>query len=181
MGTERFEFGGISGNMYRDVERFFEEVYDSGDEQVYQTREYTEHEEEDFHFHFHYIIRVMDLYELTGEDEHEGKSSIDIEMMVHPRHLKPELVESIMESMGLDEPSDMNAYDLLLHGGATITMASELVPNEDVPEKLLGAMNAIDGIDSMRGFFLDKAWNGIGTTGWDVIMYAIGKKENLFY
>ena len=27
----------------------------------------------------------------------------------------------------------------------------------------------IDTMDSFRGFYLDKAWNRIGTQGWDVI------------
>lgn len=41
-------------------------------------------------------------------------------------------------------------------------------------------MCAVECMDSLRGFFLDRAWNAIGTTGWDTIDYLLGRREELF-
>lgn len=180
---KQFNFGGISGTMEEGIERDYELVYDDGDEQVYQLKEYIEHNEEDLPFHFYYVIRVIDLYEhyeQVGKD-YEGQSSVEIELVVHPRHIKPKLLNSIKETMGLDSPEEITTHDLLIYGGASVFLANEIVPNDNVQDKLIEAMNAIDSIDLARGFYLDKAWNKIGTTGWDVIHYALGKKENLFF
>jgi len=82
--------------------------------------------------------------------------------------------------MGLVDAEELDVYDIITYGGASVLMAKELVPNELATDKVLEAMNAIEAIDTMRGLYLDRPWNMIGTTGWDTIEYALGERENLF-
>ena len=48
-----------------------------------------------------------------------------------------------------------------------------ILDNEDVVEQLNACASVFNAMNSMRGFHLDRAWNMIGTTGWDVLRDAI--------
>lgn len=175
-----FEFDGISGVLDEKVKNRFEKVFDSGDEYVFELKDNIDHEEEGFDFNYTYAIRVIDVYEITGDVEYKGLTSIEVELVVTPESICDSLLDSILSTMGLVDAEELDVYDIITYGGASVLMAKELVPNELATDKVLEAMNAIEAIDTMKGFYLDRPWNMIGTTGWDTIEYALGERENLF-
>ena len=40
------------------------------------------------------------------------------------------------------------------------------------------AASVVDNMNFMRGFYLDKAWNRIGSTGWDILNDLVGNGKS---
>jgi hypothetical protein len=179
LDMRNFNFAGVSGVIDEGAIKGFEEIYDDGYNQTYVTKDIFLHEEEGLTFEYVYTVKSMDLYEATGDEEHENKSLVELSLVVHPNSITESMLKGISDSMGVDI-EDMNIEDVLSYGGAHVTIDYKEVENERVPEVVEGAMTAQKAVDGLRGFYLDKPWNPIGTTGWDVIEYAIGTKEDWF-
>lgn len=171
-----FEFGGVKGNFSNEVKLNWEEVTTD----YLQTIKVYQHEEEELNHYYRYAIQVIDMDSACGESGFEviAYYIVDFESLTH-KHKK-----SISESYGHDakdfDESFVNAYDLIAQG-CSVQLAHKHVDNEeDVDNAIHEGMAFCETVDGMRGFYLDRSWNRIGTTGWDVISYAIGKRENLF-
>ena len=65
----------------KSFKRMFDEI-DYCTEIYYTTKKTFKHEEEGFDFEYKYVVRVEDLYELTGEDDYKGK--VDISLYIVP-------------------------------------------------------------------------------------------------
>ena len=177
---KEFSFGGVTGVLDESIKEEFELLYDSGEEQFYQRKIKTVSDEEELPYEATYLIHVFDMYELTGDEEFIGSKEVELEFVVLPNSLSEELSDDIRDSMGLSDDDDMDLYDIVSHGGASVRFGMETFSDEELEDGILGAMNAVGTMDALRGFYLDKAWNFIGTTGWDVIRYATGKQKELF-
>lgn len=175
----KLDFGGMTVVTDSRARELFETVYDSGEEQIYETKEVFQHEEEGLNFKYTYAVRVIDWGYATGEPEYENQFLVELQLVVHPDSLSEELAGSIMDCCGLAE-DEFNVMDIISHGGGSVPMAHELVNEEYLEDMIDSAMGVTRAIDGMRGFFLDKPWNRIGTTGWDTVHYAVGERDNLF-
>lgn len=151
---------------------------DYSTESYYITKKTYNHEEDGLNFKYKYVVRVEDLYELSGCDEHKGKFAINLYLVPTTDSMNESVLSRVKLSCGIDDDDELNVADIISYGlGANIL--SEIVPNcryidgTKVNEKLLAIANLLETIDSMRGFFLDRAWNRIGTTGWDVLKEMI--------
>lgn len=177
---KEFSFGGVTGLLDESVKEEFELLYDSGEEQFYQRKIKTVSYEEELPYEATYLIHVFDMYELTGDEEFIGSKEVELEFVVLPSSLSEELSDDIRDSVGLSDDDDMDLYDIVSYGGASVRFGMETYSDEELEDGILGAMNAVRTMDALRGFYLDRAWNFIGTTGWDVIGYATGKQKELF-
>lgn len=179
------EFGGVS--TYKEsvnVEEHFEEWYnDAGNLFLLGKKEF-QHEEEGFNFKYRYAIRALDIEELSGE---EG-APIHIELLLVP---SPEsLCEKAIEDVGgsFDWDSDdlsieCKYWDIAEYSYAVRMLEDsiegltedkyDLLDLEPVKAKIEALVATYEAVDSMRGFNLDRAWNMIGTTGWDTLKCAI--------
>ena len=173
------EFGGVSAYVEEvNVEEHFEEWYnDDGMLYLVSKKEY-EHGEDDLNFKYKYVIRVMDIANLSGEEG--APIAIELLLVPSPDSLCEEKRESVIESMGNE---DIDYYDIAEYG-ISVRMAEEylewieedkynLDEIEAVREKIEAVVAVYESMNSLRGFYLDRAWNMIGTTGWDTLNNAI--------
>lgn len=176
----KHEIFGISTNddtnAFEDV---FEEVYDNDCEAYYQSKKTYQHREEGLNFDYKYVVEVDDIDELTGEDT--GEYGITLLMVPTFKTLCEKKQKSIAEDCEDREP---DICDCVLYG-TSIVLGSENVKHDNKPmdecevlqNKLRGIANVVECIDGLRGFYLDKYVNMIGTTGWDLLHDYINGKD----
>ena len=182
------EFAGISAYVEEvNVEEHFEEWYNDGGMLYLVSKkeyEHDEHGEDDINFKYKYVIRVMDLEYFSGEEG--APIALELLLVPSPESLCEETRESVVDSMGNEE---IDYYDIAEYG-ISVRMGDDYIEGieedkynlndiEAVREKIEAITATYEGINSMRGFYLDRSWNMIGTTGWDTLNNAI-KNEPLF-
>jgi len=179
------EFGGVSAYVEEvKVEEHFEERYNDAGYLFLLGKKEFQHEEEGLNFKYRYAIRVLDLEELSGEEG--APINIGLWLIPSPESLCEEIRESIISTMGNE---DIDYYDVSEYG-ISVKMADEYLEGikedkynlddiEAVRERIEAITATYESMDSMRGFYLDRSWNGIGTTGWDTLNNAINN-EPLF-
>lgn len=186
------EFGGVSTYVEEvNVEEHFEEYYNKTYRVVYFSKKTFRHEEEDLTFNYKYAIVVTDVQFYSGD----GDAPIVVELMLVPdyKDLTEENRESIRSYMGYDDDGEDDEWhwmDVLDYSFAvkmeedsidnpTDDIREEWIESEPIKALIESAVAVYEVIDSTRGFYLDRAWNMIGTTGWDTLNNAI-KNEPLF-
>jgi len=187
------EFGGVSAYMEKvDFDEHFEEYYNNNaDRIVYFSRKTFRHEEEDLTFNYKYAIVVTDVGAYTGD----GYDPIVVELLLVPsfNDLTEENKNNIRDCYGYgdDEISEKWLWMDVLDYSFAVKIGEESVSNPSEDERdewinsepikaiLESAVAVYEVVDSLRGFYLDKAWNRIGTTGWDILNNAI-KNESLY-
>ena len=180
------EFAGVSAYVEEvKVEEHFEEWYnDDGMLYLVSKKEYEhdEHGEDDINFKYKYVIRAMDIANLSGDEE--APIAIELLLVPSPESLCEDTRESVKDSMGNE---DIDYYDVSEYG-ISVRMADEYLEgieedkyNLDDIEAVRDMVEAItatyESMDRMRGFYLDRSWNRIGTTGWDTLRNAVLGEE----
>lgn len=186
MLKEKFEFAGINGNVIEGIEKTYENVYDNDTELIFDQKKLRTHEEEGLTFNYYYSVNVIDMYEATGDEGMEGKMTIELNLVLHHSSFSNDRLKKIINSVGVDSSNDLMTSDYNSEG-SVVRIGYEDFPLEEhedfdtvISEKVRDAFCAAESIDGMRGFFLDKPWNRIGTCGWDTIQYYMGIREKLF-
>ncbi|MBR2881774.1 MAG: hypothetical protein IKB96_05380 [Prevotella sp.] len=157
----------------------FDEVYNDDGRLVLESKE-TFKDSDNYYgeYEYKYAIRCNDLPTLGSDD-----SSISVELLyvVLPKYWSKTKQEDAMHMYCVSSMDDMWFDDCLEYAipfGCECIDYDEneyedgfynVLENEDVVNCLNIAASVIDGIDSMRGFSLDKTWNRIGNTGWDIL------------
>lgn len=174
----------LFGFKFEKLAKTANEVFnliESGDECFYITRKTYRHEEEGLVFDYKYALKSLPT-EVYSDDCPEGTKDYEIELVPMPHSLCPEIFQSVLDCVGLTESDmdweneerlipDMDAY------GATIRMSVAMVEGEHEESKVCDiAANAIDCIDALVGFFLDRKWNAVGNDGWDLLYHFIHNK-----
>lgn len=93
-------------------------------------------------------------------------------------------IESMKDTYGWDDMTidearaNFDECDLAQEGYA-VSIGSVIIPAKDKwdDDVLNGMATAIETIDSMRGFYLDRVINGVGMKGWDFLEFALTDKE----
>ena len=180
------EFGGVSTYMEKvDFDEHFEEYYGSDDRVVYFSKKTFKHEEEDLTFNYKYAIVVTDVQFYSGD----GDAPMLVELILVPdyKDLTEENKENIKDYNGYSDGEISEGWmwmDVLDYSFA-VSMCAESIDNptddirdewvESEPIKALveSAVAVYESVDSIRGFYLDRAWNMVGTTGWDTLKNAV--------
>ena len=186
------EFGGVSTYLEEvNVEEHFEKYYNKTYQVVYFSKKTFRHEEEDLTFNYKYAIVVTDVQFYSGD----GDAPIVVELMLVPSFydLTEENKESIRDYNGYgdDEISEEQMWMDVLDYSYAVKMGEKSIDNptddirdgwinsEPIKAILESVVAVYEAVDRMRGFYLDRAWNMIGTTGWDTLNDAINN-EPLF-
>lgn len=192
------EFGGISANVKEvDFNKHFEEYYDGDDRVVYFSKKTFRHEEElmlvpsfkGLTFNYKYAIVVTDVQFYSGD----GDAPISVELMLVPSFydLTEENKENIRDYNGYgdDEICEEWLWMDVLEYSFAVKMGEESIdnPTEDIrdgwveSEPIQAILENItatyESIDTFRGFYLDRAWNMVGTTGWDTLEECVLGKD----
>lgn len=183
MSEYGLKFGSVSA-MEKDRKKWsdlFEEYYNDGGELISFSKEVYEHGfdfEDDYKFKYRLCIKAMAMSEFLAEDE-DGYNDVHIELLIVPlpEYLNDKVKNDIADCMGAEE---INVCDIVSYGGCpyldndTLTLNDneefcDITENEDVVRMLDACATVCDSINSLRGFYLDRAFNMLGSTGWDLL------------
>lgn len=166
----KHEIFGIStdcdNNKFEDK---FDCLYD-GCGAFYESKE-TFHHDDETSFDYKFCVEVIDLDEACGDD----KYGIELSLVPMFGSLNKKKQDSILSSCCIEE-NEVNTYDIHQYG-CSVPLGFVEIDNEGVSyDKCKGVQSALaaianvfESINGLRGFFLDKCVNGIGTTGWDLL------------
>lgn len=172
----------------------FEEIFnDAGQLYLLSKEVYASEEDGEIPaFKYKYGLKCMDM-RAFGSDE--SNIVIELLMVILPEYICEDTKARFLESFGTDEVTE---FDMMSESyWSSVCFGSEYVnyDPENLPDgwydyyynpldniELQGTLNVaaavLRAIDSMRGFFLDNAWNRIGTCGWDTLKeITIGKDQ----
>lgn len=174
----RYEFNGMVTDTEKciDVNEEFDIVYDVDDEVFYSSKETFHHDEEGLEFDYKYIIKLTNMAMITGEEQ---PLIVELSLVVAPDCLSEKALNNVSESFSWEDGLSENwKYKDIADYSYSINMGSADVPDiEGIPytenKDLMHTLNSITAVykavDSMRGFYLDRPVNRLGTTGWDTI------------
>lgn len=173
----------------------FEEIYnDAGELYLLSKETYTSEDDGEFpEFKYKYGLKCIDM-RAFGSDE--SNIVIELLMVILPEYICESTKTKLLESFGADEVTEFDMMSgsccySVYFGSEYVAYDPENLPDEwyDYYYNLLdnielqGMLNVaaavIRAIDSMRGFFLDNAWNKIGTCGWDTLKEIILGEDQL--
>ena len=189
---ENVEFLGIefSKDQLVNWREHFDVIDDCDDLRLVSKKVY-EHGEDNGVFNnmkYRYVIVVDGPdHEMTIDDEEEGQ----VEAELYACYLVPDMdyiheskVKCLQELYGLDHLTLDEVKNCLTladfaNEGYGVCLGSELVKatdkwNDDI---LNGFATALNTVNSMRGFYLDRYVNMMGMTGWDFLEITMSEKD----
>lgn len=171
-------FGGCSTENFISYKDKFDEVMNDAGEPILESKQTFCHTDDDLpDFEYKYVVRCWDLPRF-GSEQHA--ISIELFMVALPQYWCEDRIEGVMDYNGVDS-IDYVYTDMLLDYSPRL--ADEYVDydeenddgfyhieeNPDAVDMLNACASVLDAINGMRGFYLDRAWNMIGTNGWDAL------------
>lgn len=170
----------------------FDELYNDDGFAIFESNKTYHSDDEDYKsFDYKLIIRATALKQFIGEDE-DGHNDVHIELSMCPlpEFLSEKIANEIKDSMGVDK---LTVYDIAEYGSCPELESDTIVITDDddaynvldvnvIKEKLDCAATAAETFNSLRGFSLDKPWNLLSNTGWDLLdemIEGIDLSENI--
>lgn len=175
-------FGWSFDHEPKKLNDLFDCVRDADDEVIYESKQTYEHREEGLNFDYKFVIRAENAYELTGEPEDENVWHMEMLLVPTIDSLLPKKQKDLQDMVG--EDGEPNLIDLI-DEGSYVQFGFEAVkvdPDEGydavMNPKYDEAASVVDNMNFMRGFYLDKAQNRIGSTGWDILNSLVGNGKD---
>lgn len=141
------------------LEDLFDIRYDESDNFFAETKETFQHTEDDFDFNYKYCIEANVV---------EGATFYALMFVPTYNSLNAKKQKSVLDCSGVNE-DEVEIYDVCSYG-LYIQMKCEQTEGEEIQESMLENLaQSMRAIDALRGFFLDKAQNHIGESGWDLL------------
>ena len=168
-------FGWSTDQRFENWSDKFELVYDNDDETLYQSKETFHHDEDDgFRFDYKYCVKFVDCR------EYEGKGiGYELLLTVMPKSLHKSHIEKLCKDYDIT-PDRIEIRDVIDEVSAIVRFGYDLCDEwDEVDDILLRIAHVFEFMDRMRGFYIDKYWNVIGSTGWDTLSHAT-KGTDLF-
>lgn len=146
-----------------DVESKFNlkrEMDDYDDTTFYLSNEVYHHDQDpDLKFDYMYGIEA---YRYEDENDHSIHTFYTLYMIPTFSSLSKNRQNSVIESSGVDNPNIMDVFDY----GISIVFDREDTIGEYDKSIMDKIASVVDNVDSLQGFYLNKAQNRIGTDGW---------------
>ena len=175
-------FGWSFDHEPKKLDDLFDCVRDADDEVIYESKQTYEHREEGLNFDYKFVIRAKDAYELTGEPDDENVWHMEMLLVPTIDSLLPKKQKALQDMVG--EGWEPNLIDLI-DEGYYVQIGFEAVkvdPAEGydavMNPKYDEAASVVDNMNAMRGFYLDKPLNMIGSTGWDILNELVGNGKS---
>mgnify|MGYP004475949255 CR=1 FL=1 len=165
----------------------FDVLYDDGGEMKLITKEtYSTEADEDMPaFKYKYVLNCMDLIAFGSE---EKSIVIQCLMCPLPEYVNKETLSEITDDIDFYFSDATSSGVLPNMGDEYINYDPEQVPedenrwddyyyhltdNKDFIQVLNVAATMIDGMNDLRGWRMDRTWNHIGSTGWDLLRHLL--------
>ena len=175
-------FGWSFDHEPKKLDDLFDCVRDADAEVIFATKQTYEHREDGLNFDYKFVIRAENAYELTGESEDENVWHMEMLLVPTIDSLLPKKQKALQDMMG--EGWEPNLIDLI-DEGYYVQFGFEAVKVD--PDKGYDAVmnpkydeaaSVVDNMNAMRGFYLDKPQNRIGSTGWDILNELVGNGKS---
>ncbi|WP_270425457.1 hypothetical protein [Blautia intestinalis] len=167
----------------------FDILYDDGGEMKLITKEtYSTEADEDMpEFKYKYVLNCMDLQVFGSE---EKSIVIQCLMCPLPEYVNKETLKEITNEVDYYFSDATSSGVLPNMGDEYINYDPEQIPedengnrwydyyyyltnNKDFVQVLNVAATMIDSMNDLRGWRMDRVWNQIGSTGWDLLRYLL--------
>lgn len=175
-------FGWVVDHEPKKLDDLFDCVRDADGEVIYESKQTYEHREEGLNFGYKFVIRAEDAYELTGEPDDENVWYMEMLLVPTIDSLLPKKQKALQDMVG--EDGEPNIIDLI-DEGSYVQFGFEAVkvdPDKGydavMNPKYDDAASVVNNMNAMRGFYLDKPWNMIGSTGWDILNELVGNGKS---
>ena len=149
---------GISfqNSSFIDVESKFniEREMDDYDDTTFYLSNEVYHHDQDPKFKFDYMYGI-EAYRYEDENDHSVHTLYTLYMIPTFSSLSKNRQNSIIKSSGVDDPNIMDVFDY----GISLVFAREETVGEYDKSIMDMIASIVDTIDSLQGFFLDKAQN----------------------
>ena len=173
----KYEFAGIGCNNKRAPK--FDVLYDSDGMYFASSRKTYEHVDDEFNFKYKYCIKV------DSEEDYDDPGvykchEVKLLMVILPECLCDSVEKQIGDSCGHSWEDEI-AVDIMSitdYGPCPIVGSDIVYTAGELRHAIASAKRVIDMSDAMRGFYLDRSINMLGTTGWDIIRWWLGFQED---
>lgn len=191
MSEYTLKFGSVS-SMEKDKKNWldlFEEYYNDDGGMVAFSKETYKHGfdfKDTYKFEYKLCIKAESMASFLSDDE-EGHNDVYIELLIVPlpKYLNSKIKNEIVDCMGVE---DIDVYDIVSYGSCPyldrdyLTLGDnadfyDITENEEVVKMLNACTTACETINNLKGFYLDKTWNIIGNTGWDLLDNMINGED----
>lgn len=165
-----FSFGGIIISKPKDMKDELECIFDNVDEILLLTKKTYEHREDGLNFGYKYGISALNMMSITNDKQFTEDNAYDVNiyLIVSPTSLDKELKEDIKKSIGgYCDYQDIYSY------GLGVRFLNDNHSMNDIEEFIYKVGNVIKTLDNLRGFYLDRPINKLGSTGWDMIFNCL--------
>ena len=161
----------------------FEVEYDNDETRTYLSKKTFHHDaDEDLEFDYKYAI-VVDFLGLYEDDEDATTKKVySLYLVVQPNSFNEDYKQGLLDFLGFleDDEQMILTDDINSYGGAMVRFGEKVVSlgkddefDED-DENILNAIASVyESMDRLRGFYLVRPWNRIGTTGWDTLLHCV--------
>ena len=122
------------------------------------------------------FIKTLNMPKLTDWDNEDEPFISELYMIPRPEFITKENIQSIIDFSGFDEKfikEDAKYFQLeVISYGMGIRLAGGMDSYSTEKESIDAMKNEVNGC-TLIGFYLDNAWNQIGTTGWDSLAQLV--------
>ena len=162
-----------------ELPKKFDDLFDTYDcDGMWATKKTYRHSDPGMSFKYKYSLEAVEF--------EEGKVMTYVKLVMLPESFCKAKRAKLADGYGIEE-KDLTVADILANELAGVVMMESQLFEYDTydEEDWIGCArfrtlqdtvaNVLDMLDGMRGFFIDRSQNMIGTTGWDLIKEAKGK------
>ena len=176
MEKETFKVFNIESPVYQlvKIDQDFDQVRsldDYDDTEAWMSKEVFHHNVEDEpkdNFDYRYMIEAYQC-------EDDGNTYYHLYMVPCYSSLSDKMKKNVLKCSGVEE-SDVNERDVFDYG-CQLVIERESHEGEYDPEVMNKIASVYKCIDSLRGFYLDRYQNRIGSTGWDMLAYYMNDED----
>ncbi len=119
------------------------------------------------------FIKTLNMPELTEWDNLEKPFISELYIVPRLEYISQEIKDKVFDSMGYDESLKTYGSEFaqleFINYGLGIRLAGGMDSYATEKESIEVMKNEVLPISGLIGFYMDKCWNQIGTTGWDTL------------
>jgi hypothetical protein len=127
------------------------------------------------------FIKTLNMPALTDWDDLEKPFLSELYIVPRLEHISQEIKDKVFDSMGFEESLEKYGSEFaqleFINYGLGIRLAGGMDSYATEKEAIDAMKEHVAGISTLIGFYMDKTWNKIGTTGWDTLQELVSNVD----
>ena len=119
------------------------------------------------------VIKTLNMPELTEWNDLEKPFISELYIVPRLEYISQEIKDKVFDSMGFDESVKKYSSEFaqleFINYGLGIRLAGGMESYATEKQAIDAMKDEVLPISGLIGFYMDKCWNKIGTTGWDTL------------